>query len=88
MELHAYVKDRETKELKLLSRDYPSKESFWRELEANGYIVRRISTDLDLKAMDYGFETWSALKKQDKWLFEQFGWYSELHEYILEGEAK
>ncbi len=82
--LHALVKDRVTGEVNIMSDNtYKSKEAFWRDLEASGYIVRRISTDLDMKALERGFETWRALKRYDQKHYEEFGWYSSLHTYIL-----
>lgn len=87
--LHALVKDKVTKEVTIISDNtYKSKEAFWRDLEAAGYIVKRISTDLDLKALEVGFETWSSLKKYDKQHQEQHGWLSQYHAYIHVEEAR
>lgn len=84
MMLHALIKDKVTKEINLMSDDsYKSKEAFWRDLEANGYIVKRISTDNDLKAQERGFDTWKALKKYDQKHYEEFGWWSSFHTYII-----
>lgn len=41
----ASVKDRETKELMLIERDYPTKKAFMSDLHGNGYAVKFISKE-------------------------------------------
>lgn len=86
--LHASVRNRATREYSVIHSDaYKTKEAFWRDLEPT-YIVVRIASDLDLKAMEVGFETWTSLKKHDKQHHEQKGWWSQYHAYIFVEEAR
>ena len=86
--LHASVRNRATREYTVIHSDaYKTKEAFWRDLEQT-YIVVRISSDLDLKAMEVGFETWVSLKKHDKQHHEEKGWWSQYHAYIFVEEAR
>lgn len=83
MTLTAYVRFRDTRETTLIARDdYKSKEAFWRELEANGFIVIRISNNRDLEAHNYNFVTFAAMKRWDKWTKDNLGIDSEYHEDI------
>lgn len=41
----ASVRDRETKEIKVLQYDYPTKKAFREDLAGNGYSVRFIATE-------------------------------------------
>ena len=65
--LHALVRNKATGRKGIITRDkYISKEQFWRVLEKHNYTVLRISNNRDLKAQEYDFETFSAMKKHDK----------------------
>ena len=88
MMLHACVRDRTTKEYSVIHSDaYSTKEAFWRDLEKQ-YTVRRIDSDMDLKAMEVGFQTWSSLKKHDTDHHKKHGWWSQYHAYIFVEEAR
>lgn len=65
--LHAQVKHKTTNRKGIITRTkYSSKEQFWEALEKHNYTVIRISNNRDLAAQEYGFETFSAMKKHDK----------------------
>ena len=65
--LHALVRNKATGRKGTITRDkYTSKEQFWKVLEKHNYSVIRISNNRDLKAQEYGFETFSAMKKHDR----------------------
>lgn len=88
MMLHASVRNRTTKEYSVIHSDaYNTKEAFWRDLEPT-YTVSRIASDMDLKAMEVGFETWYSLKKHDKQHHKEKGWWSQYHAYIFVEEAR
>lgn len=85
MKLSAYVRNRQTKNFELIIRDcYKTKEAFWIDLELNGYTVIRISTNRDLAAMDDGFETFAAMKKQEAWVMKNFNHHSVFYTRIQE----
>lgn len=64
MNLSAYVRDKKTKQYTVIVRDYPSKEKFRKDLNANGYAVVRISNNRDLAAQDKGnYKSFNELKK-------------------------
>ena len=65
--LRALVRNKTTRRKGIITRtQYSSKEQFWKVLEEHNYIVIRISNNRDLKAQEYGFETFSAMKKHDR----------------------
>ena len=65
--LHAVVRNKATGRKGIIVRDrYTSKEQFWKVLERHNYTIIRISNNRDLAAQEYGFETFSAMKKHDK----------------------
>jgi hypothetical protein len=65
--LRALVRNKATGRKGIITKDkYTSKEQFWRVLERHNYIVIRISNNRDLAAQEYGFDTFSAMKKHDK----------------------
>lgn len=88
MMLHASVRNRTTKEYSVIHSDaYSTKEAFWRDLEEQ-YTVSRIASDLDLKAMEVGFQTWTSLKRHDTEHHKKHGWWSQYHAYIFVEEAR
>lgn len=65
--LHALVRNKTTGRKGIITRDrYTSKEQFWKVLEKHNYTIIRISNNRDLAAQEYGFETFSAMKKHDR----------------------
>lgn len=69
--LHAHVRNKTTGRKGIITRDrYTSKEQFWTALERHNYTVIKISNNRDLAAQEYGFETFSAMKKHDKYFRE------------------
>ena len=65
--LHAVVRSKATGRKGIITRDrYTSKEQFWKVLEKHNYTVIKISNNRDLAAQEYGFDTFSAMKKHDK----------------------
>ncbi|WAB25024.1 hypothetical protein M3_0073 [Lysinibacillus phage vB_LfM_LysYB1] len=63
MELSAYVRDKDTGEETVIVRDYPSKVKFAKDLKMNGYSVIRISNKRDLAAQNFGYESYTKMKK-------------------------
>lgn len=60
----ASVRDKETKEVKLITRDYPNKKAFREDLYGNGYSVRFITTE---DKFDEDCEKWYwACKKSNE----------------------
>ena len=54
-------------ELHQMTREeYSTKKEFQNELKANGFTVVSISTEKDIEAMELGYKTYAALKKQVK----------------------
>ena len=65
--LHAVVRNKATGRKGIIRKSkYTSKEQFWKVLEEHNYTVIKISNNRDLKAQEYGFETFSAMKKHDR----------------------
>lgn len=51
--LYAFVKDEDGNNKIIEDSDYPNKESFKKDLQANGYTVRRVSDEVDMYIMDH-----------------------------------
>lgn len=81
MKLTACVKNRETKNYKIIDGEYNTKKSFRQALNENGYIVKRISNNRDKAAQNEGFENFSKLREMVKILWSKD---SELWENELE----
>ena len=72
--LKARVRNKSTRKTGTITKsNYTSKEQFWKVLEKHNYIVINISTTRDLAAQEYGFETFTAMKKHDKHFRETTG---------------
>lgn len=88
MFLSAVVRDKKTKEIHLIERDYDSKKAFEKDLRSNGYAITRISSRRDIAAQDVGYETFAAMKKDYE---NRFGYnrdfYREKFEALAEIES-
>lgn len=63
MKYIASVRDKETKELVLIERDYSTKKAFRADLAANGYSIRFIATE---ETFDAECEKWHAYNESSK----------------------
>jgi len=81
MKLSAYVKEKGTKNYKVIEGEYPTKAAFGNDLKANGYTVVRISNKRDLAAQETGkYKSFSEMKEMAKKLWSKNPelWASEL----------
>ena len=62
MKLIAIVKN-ENNALKKIEMEYNTKKEFKEDLEANGYKVKTIYTEIQFKALDYAFDPKDVFNK-------------------------
>lgn len=62
----ASVRDRETKKIEVITRDYPTKKEFRSDLAGNGYSIRFIATEEDFDEACYKYYEKLEIKKSIK----------------------